>query len=657
MLTYQTPGVYRRPQPVATADVRFVRTDIAGFAGYAERGPFPPFKDSDPYLPTRLTSWKEFQSTFGGFIEYGYLAYAVRAFFETGGTTCYVARVAATGAADPFARPRAASYALPDDSPPVEVARVQTLATRGQTDISVTTTAGIAENDLLVIYDDKPDPNSLPSPSAEYAMVEGAIDSTTLRLARKLRATHAAGEVVKRYSRGILLTATSAGNWGNRVQLEIVPLETGANITEFALRVTFQPNPYDSEGAPQEELYKRVTLRPANAAQPNPLTQVGDLKSEFIQVDVKGRALFKLAIVGGPLAKGAVYLEGGRDGLSEVTVKDFTGGWTDTPADLHGLRLLEKADDVAILCAPDAVFMPPLVLKRQPPPPADPCAPHAPLPPNPVEDDRTAVPPAADPVGFTIPIYRRMIEQCERLRYRVAVLDSRDGLSLQEIAAWRDQFKTRFAALYYPWLKVPDPIELTGLSRRVPPSGHVAGAYAATDNQFGVQKPPANIEISYVLDTAREVSSLDQESLNPVSVNALRSFPGRGIRVWGARSLAAPIDTGWLFIHVRRVMSMIEKSVEISMQWTVFEPNNDTLRRSLVHSLSVFLQGIWRTGGLKGATPAQSFYVKCDGTNNPPAVVDAGQIVCQVGVAVAAPMEFLVFEIRQSVNGAQVTEG
>jgi phage tail sheath protein FI len=665
MVTYLTPGIYRRPQPVATPAVLQVRTDIAGFAGYTERGPFPPYApttdSSDPYRPPRLSSWKEFQTIYGGFIEYGYLAYAVRAFFETGGATCYVARVAAMDAVDPLQRPRAAAIALPDGSqPPAQVAQVQVEVPAGQTDVTMSTTAGIFENDLLVIYDDKPDPGSLPPASAEFVMVERVIDATAVRFARKLRTKHTVGEAVKKYASGLLISATNEGNWGNRIQLEIIPLQPGPLITEFALRVTLQPNPYDTKGAVQEEYFKHVTLQAIIPASVSPPTSIGELNSDFIQVqmNVNAPAQLKLTVDSGLLAGGPVYLQGGRDGLSQVTTKNFTGGWTDDAPDMQGLRLLEKADDVGILCAPDAVFVPPMIQPPKLVQVSDPCAaPPAPPPPDAVADDRTAIPPAADPLTFTLPIYRRMIEQCERLRYRVAVLDSQDDLSLQEIVNWRGNFRTRFAALYYPWLKVDDPLELTGLSRRVPPSGHVAGAYAATDIQFGVQKPPANIELGYVLDVGRDLLTLDQDNLNPYSVNAIRTFPGRGIRVWGARTLAAVGDPDWMFIHVRRLMSMIEKSVEISMQWAVFQPNTDTLRRSLVHSLTVFLEGIWRTGGLKGATPAQSFFVKCDGKNNPQSMIDAGQIVCQVGVAVAVPMEFLVFEIRQSATNTQLAEG
>jgi phage tail sheath protein FI len=201
---------------------------------------------------------------------------------------------------------------------------------------------------------------------------------------------------------------------------------------------------------------------------------------------------------------------------------------------------------------------------------------------------------------------------------------------------------------------VTDPTR-SGARRLIPASGHVAGVYAQIDNAFGVHRPPANVALAGVEDVAEPLSARDQEELNPRGINLLRPFPGRGVRVWGARSLSD--EPEWRFIHVRRVMSMIQESVDDSTQWTVFEPNDDTLRRTLTHSLSVFLRGIWDAGGLQGAVPEEAFFVKCDDTNNPPAVVDSGQLICQVGVAIAAPMEFLVFEIRQQAAGAAIVEG
>jgi Bacteriophage tail sheath protein len=639
MPQYLTPGIYRRPPPAERRDIAVVRTDVAGFVGFAERGPLPlPGAGAvDPKaLAVRLTSWAQFLTVFGGYIPYGYLAYAVRAFFENGGTTCYVVRVAATQQALTSRQPASAAFALPDDTEPQD-AGVLTLA-RGQLVHGVTGPAAIVAGDLLAVSG---------AGITEFVMVEAVPAPGRVQLARALSPHLPDQAQVLKYTTGIAVRAKSPGNWGNRLRLTVKPLTVGATVKEFALRVALEPG-LDRTRAAEEENYGRLSLDPGSIYF---APDVVNSRSHLIQIEADAQPR-PLRIEGGPVALGPVRLEGGRDGLRGIDFRDFTGG----PDDLRGLRLLEEIDEVAILCVPDAVFDGPPVLPPRPPVPDDPCAEKAAATePDPILQDPTAQPPALDPqtTGF---VYRAMLDQCERLRDRVAVLDPLDGQTTREVVAWRDQFQTRFGALYYPWLKVPDPLRVEGLSRRVPPSGHVAGVYARIDNQFGVHRPPANAALEFITDVAEEISALQQEDLNPYGVNVLRSFQGRGIRVWGARSLAPRTDLLWRYIHARRLMSMIEESVEDSTQWAVFEPNDFALRRTLVHSLSVFLEAIWRQGGLKGALPAQGFYVKCDETNNPPAVTGVGRLVCEVGVAVAAPMEFLVFELHHKAGEANIVE-
>jgi phage tail sheath protein FI len=277
---------------------------------------------------------------------------------------------------------------------------------------------------------------------------------------------------------------------------------------------------------------------------------------------------------------------------------------------------------------------------------------------------------ANDPTALITPLspqdslrlQRMMIDQCVRMQYRVALIDPPDYLEIGQVQTWPQDNglvstpSARFAAIYYPWLMAPDALALDGPTRNVPPSGYVAGAYAQTDLTYGVQRPPANVELQFVVDVEQPISDLQQEGLNLNNINAIRALPGRGIRVWGARSLAAQGDDEWRFIHVRRLMSAIEETVERSSRWAVFQNNTATLRNSLTHSLNVLLQGIWARGGLQGSKPSGAFYVKCDATNNPQSVIDQGQLICEIGIAIAAPMEFLVFEIRQDASGAQILE-
>jgi phage tail sheath protein FI len=673
MPVYLTPGVYRRPQPVENGDIRLVRTDVAGFVGIAERGPLlrpSATPDEAREVAVRLTSWSQFRATFGGFVPYGYLAYAVRAFFDNGGTTCYVVRVAGLKSAKGFLLPRAASFPLPA-MPKVSAGR--------STVVALGTAAKLADSELQISdetarYEDRIQAGDLVQiKSAEGTEVSWvtARKSNTIQLAQKLAgAPHPPGTMVTKYTPGLIVTARSPGSWGNRIKVTISPLKAGETVEEFSLRVTLVPG-LDPSAPVEEEYYHRlsvvkgpffvldrvnnfsnlVTLSSWEAASPIAPLLLG---TEPLAPAKKRPNVF-------PLPR-PVRLQGGHDSHDGFTVGDFTGG----PDDLRGLRILEEIDEVAILCVPDAVFEPQVVLPVQLSSRADPCAnaSHVDESLSP-SDNEAAIPRPIDTVGlskreidqevFAAGIYRAMIDQCERLHDRVAILDYPQNKKKSDLQNhWEKQFVTRFAAIYYPWLKVPDPLGMEGPSRRLPAAGHVAGIYARIDNQFGVDRPPANAALEFVTDVVESLTDLDQQNLNPYGINAIRSFPGRGIRVWGARSLAGLDDANWQFIHVRRLMSMIEESVNKSTQWAVFEPNDFALRQTLVHSLSVFLETIWRKGGLKGLRPSDGFYVKCDETNNTPAVIDAGQIICEVGVAVAAAMEFLVFEIRRNRGAVEL---
>jgi phage tail sheath protein FI len=256
-----------------------------------------------------------------------------------------------------------------------------------------------------------------------------------------------------------------------------------------------------------------------------------------------------------------------------------------------------------------------------------------------------------------------MSDQARRLRFRVAILDAPDRLQPADMSAWVTACgiparNAPFSAIYYPWVASPADTNVPPPVRRLPPSGHVAGVYAQVDNTMGVQHPPANVELRFAVDVVKSLSAAQDGLLNEQGINVIRAFPGYGIRVWGARSLASRDDfqPQWWFIHVRRTLSMIEDSVRKSMRWTVFQPNNDDLRRMLTHSLDVLLQQLWLSGGLKGASPAEAYFVRCDASNNPQSQIDRGWLVCEVGVAVAAPLEFLTFLIRQSPGSAAQVE-
>jgi phage tail sheath protein FI len=224
----------------------------------------------------------------------------------------------------------------------------------------------------------------------------------------------------------------------------------------------------------------------------------------------------------------------------------------------------------------------------------------------------------------------KMIAHCEMAGDRMAILDSPPDMLPQEILEWRMNtagYDSKFATLYYPWLEVMNP--LTNQPLLVPPSGHVAGVWCRTDSTRGVHKAPAN-----------EVT---------LGVNGL------GFRIWGARTLSS--DPEWRYINVRRLFNYIAESIMEGTQWSVFEPNDERLWMQLRIAATNFLTRTWREGALFGSTPEQAFFVKCDAETNPPDVIEAGQVICEIGIAPVKPAEFVVFRLSQYSAGASEIEG
>ncbi|SDC60374.1 hypothetical protein SAMN05216410_2001 [Sanguibacter gelidistatuariae] len=243
-----------------------------------------------------------------------------------------------------------------------------------------------------------------------------------------------------------------------------------------------------------------------------------------------------------------------------------------------------------------------------------------------------------------------LIAHCELHPNRMAILDAPPGFSPQQIKEWRSdtaQYDSAFATLYYPWIKVENPVPGSSAADvLIPPSGHVAGVWARTDETRGVWKAPANDTLRGVLDVERNITQNEQSLLNPLGINAIRPFGTRGIRIWGARTLAS--DTDWQYINVRRLFNMIESTILEGTQWAVFEPNDVKLWEGVIRTLTGYLHGLWQQGALFGSSASQAFFVNCDATTNPPESVDAGKLVVEVGIAPVKPAEFVVFRISQN---------
>jgi len=237
-------------------------------------------------------------------------------------------------------------------------------------------------------------------------------------------------------------------------------------------------------------------------------------------------------------------------------------------------------------------------------------------------------------------------EHCEQVKYCFAILDSPPDLTPQKVREWRlsANFDSKYAALYYPWIETADMVKGKG-TVRIPPCGHIAGVYARSDTERGVHKAPANEVVRGATGLPIQVTRPEQDSLNPIGVNCIRAFPGRGIRIWGARTVSS--DPAWRYINVRRLFNMVEESIERGTQWVVFEPNDPDLWARVRRDVKAFLSTVWTSGALFGGTPDEAFYVKCDEELNPPAVRDLGQLIIEIGIAPVKPAEFVIFRISQ----------
>jgi phage tail sheath protein FI len=317
-------------------------------------------------------------------------------------------------------------------------------------------------------------------------------------------------------------------------------------------------------------------------------------------------------------ASGEVALTGGASLPVRLTPDDYTG---DSPA-RTGLGGLSSIDDVTMICMPDLMAS--------------------------YESGQISL----DGVRA---VQNSLIEHCEAMKDRMAILDTPKGLSPQQVREWvreKARFNSAYAALYYPWVYFYD--QQLRQPRLMPPSGAMAGIWARNDANRGVHKAPANEIVAGALDLEVSVNRVEHDDLNPAGINVIRAFPGRGIRVWGARTLSS--DPSWRYLNVRRLFNYIEGSILVGTQWVVFEPNDLDLWQRIRRTLNAFLLRVWRDGALFGATPEQAFYVKCDAETNPPEVVDAGQVIVEIGICPVKPAEFVVFRLSQFSGGADLAE-
>lgn len=597
MATYQTPGVYVEETSYRDQTIAGAGTRTAAFIGPTRFGP----SNGRPEL---LTSLADFTRIYGDLdqlqlpdsksLMHNYLAQGVRAFFNEGGSQCYVMRVQ--------------SGAVPASN---KVSDGLTLTARyeGAYGNNMQVTIGLALGQNLLL-------NKALNPGAVLHTYDTLVGIKTDGSADQLQVTAVtppAPTVMKMdgktaptwtdYARVAIVTATvtvAVMGRDGRAASTTAWSGLGLNVAHpNAITKQFAANPPDRA----TQLYVPLVVTAADPA--------AALLNLPYDKD-KHTALTKFPDASTPILQNAA-LTGGSDGALPK-VSDYQGAdSTSATVGKTGLVALQDLDDISILAAPGASYR--------------------------GKTGRS--------VSDVVALNTALIQHCQTMRYRVAVLDSPEQNLVSDVLDFRSQLAdpSGYGALYYPWVRVLDPV--TGAEINLPPSGFVAGIYARSDNKYDVSKAPANEPVQSAIGLEVMINKAQQDTLNPNGVNCIRFFPNRGYLVWGARTLST--DSDWTYVNVRRYMCYLEHSLDNSTQWVVFQNNGPELWGQVVSSISSFLYNEWAEGRLLGDTAAQSYFVRCDRTTMTQFDLDSGRLIAEIGVSVLKPAEFVIFRIGQWV--------
>ncbi len=417
----------------------------------------------------------------------------------------------------------------------------------------------------------------------------------------------------------------AALNPGARVEVEVVPPappaqaenggETPPDNGEYTLRIY-------SDGSLQEE----IGGLQFTGKSPRTLERTVNERSRFVRIEIP--PMHGVSLAERAPAPGRYQVERPAVALNGVTPADLEG----SVAERTGYQGLAIAEAVTMVAIPDLITIT-------------------------TGDDGSF-----DEETY-LAVQKQLVDWCESSHTKMAILDTPPGLNATRALEWRQKLArdSAFAALYYPNVVIANPLQRPGATNgekfiTVPASGHVAGVWARTDGTRGVWKAPANEALRGIARLEFEVTSGEQDLLNPEGVNCIRSFGSYGTKIWGARTLAKT-DPSWRYINVRRLFNYIEESIRRGTQWAVFEPNDFDLWQRVKRNITSFLRGLWMQGALVGTTMEQAFYVVCDESNNPASSVDEGKLIVEVGIAPVKPAEFVIFRISQFTGGggAEVT--
>ncbi len=639
MPEYLAPGVYVEETSFRAKSIEGVSTSTAGFVGPARFGPI----SGQPEL---LVSFADFQRIYGGLEDVGgavnYLAHAVRAFFEEGGRRCYVTRV--------FSR---------------------TLADSDTSGHSVWNFAPAGFSDGFNIVSRFP--GSMGNMRLRFDIKVGRNIRSGADAASQLGRGIRAGEVV--YTSAPLLESAADNLTPNQLNLNNLFVVKGDGSTANPWKLVSAATPDNEGGAADllsagkfadQEVYP-VTLL---VSQQTPLGN-GQFNAEFFLGEFSlskddDEGLLNVFSKEPPTLNYdqtipfmfAFFDGGGIDDeqTNSITAKDvienLAGGdqinfGMNRPAEFNLVQLDLGNDgsvpNAATYTGNDGEFRD--LTRSQ----ADAFTKqkNGLLAFEAVPNISIVAAPAAAAAGEQHQgINNAVIAHCERMKYRVAVLDTSENLTVTAALDERNKFSSKYAAIYYPWIYVSDPRPGKGGQRlKLPPSGFVSGIYARNDNDRAVFKAPANEVVRLALDFEQRLSKAHQEVLNPEGVNCFRFFEGRGFRLWGARTISS--DPEFKYVSVRRYFAYLERSIDRGTQWAVFENNDEPLWANVKRTIEDFLFTEWKRGGLMGPKPEEAYFVRCDRSTMTQNDIDNGRLVCLIGVAPVKPAEFVIFRIGQ----------
>lgn len=636
MPEYLAPGVYVEEVSFRAKSIEGLSTTTTGFVGPTRYGPVK--------LPLDVvTSIGEFERTYGDRQQmefegssptHNYMWHAARAFFDNGGTRLYISRVfeemKSPGPNDEAdGRARATLTLSSPVSQSVEIAarfpgaagnmRVRITLVLGENVLGqdkgpdplhpIPRARGLLENDIVVL---RAVGSPVGSSPAVFATAHKFFDT-------------AAGEDTWRFTPTTgpdKLLADMHPNpdplLSDRIQV------VTATITVFPVDLNLSSLVYSGLALdPDHQLNGLADSIAAHFAEkPNSL---GEARTLPIVITVSGNnsgtALLSNFFAALTTLKDSlldpkssdvdrsidVVLEGGNDG-QRPPAGSYEGTMDDVTLAKTGLKSFEDIDEISIVAAPGSTFGYSGGYK----------------------DDASTI--------LTL-----LIAHAEHMRYRIAVLDSGDDQSIADVRALRSKLDSSYAALYYPWVTILDPV--TRKEINLPPSGFVAGIYARNDIQRAVYKAPANEVVSVAINFEKVLNKAQQDILNPLGINCFRFFEDRGLRLWGARTISS--DPEWKYVNLRRYFAYLEHSIDKGTQWAVFEPNGELLWANVRRTVSDFLLNEFQNGALLGDKPEKAYFVRCDRSTMTQNDLDNGRLVCLVGVSALRPAEFVIFRIGQ----------